>query len=830
MSHDRARTASTSRRLKRYLLTASALAIVGAVGTTAFAAEQSNVTDQRSQSAKAEQPVGEIIITGSRIKRTTDFDTPNPTTIVDDSYLHNLGIVNLGDAMIQIPSNVSTFTPQATGNSNFFAGSTIANLRGINPFFGSRTLTLVDGRRHVPTNQGDSVDLNFIPSIILQRMDVVTGGASAAYGSGAISGVNNIILNRTLEGAKVDADYGITGHGDGDNYHIAAAAGTKLFDGRGHLVIAGEYQNQDEVGCINARSWCARNIGLLNNALSGPGTLATSTATAQSPYTQADPNLPNYSWVDNVRANGISYNGVFWNAFLPSSTTQVYQSNADGTGTIPFTLGGPAGVNTNAFGNVIGGDGLGANYYTNLIGKTDRHTFHGHFDYDITDSINASIDGEYGKVTTRNSTGAWPSRFISVQPDNAYVLANPALQTAQAAGALFPGGFGFFNKDWTSQLDSFSKFDTTVWSVVGDLNGSIGDSSWTWDLYVSHGHTKRVQLVNDNPHLNALNYALDAVVDPISGDPVCRATLLGSTDPVAQGCVPINPFGTAALTQAQHDYGFGYLQENELVNQSVAALNLTGNLFEGFGAGPVGLAVGGEFRKENIKNLNLSAAPSTDYFIQYGDSFAGKVDVWETYGEVNVPILKDVAFAQNLELDGAVRYSHYKNTGQGPIFDKASHGLTTWKLSAIWDVTNWARIRGSQSRDARAGNFRELYYGQVLHAGGTFGYCGGFLVDPCDIILQGNPAVKPETSDTSTAGVVLTPGGPLDGFQFAADYYFINLKNGITPAGGQTQDLLALCRAAGTMTCSNALGSAIFADAALTDVLSVTDLSYNARS
>ena len=159
MSHDRERSTNTSRRLKHYLLTASALAIVGAVGTTAFAAEQSNVTDQRSQrTRRREQPVGEIVITGSRIKRTTDFDTPNPTTVVDDSYLHNLGIVNLGDAMTQIPSNVSTFTPQATGNSNFFAGSTIANLRGINPFFGSRTLTLVDGRRHVPTNQGDSFD------------------------------------------------------------------------------------------------------------------------------------------------------------------------------------------------------------------------------------------------------------------------------------------------------------------------------------------------------------------------------------------------------------------------------------------------------------------------------------------------------------------------------------------------------------------------------------------------------------------------------------------------------------------------------------------------
>ena len=126
MSRKWERPTNSSKMLKQYLLTASTLALIGAAGSTAFAAEQSNVTDQRSQTAKAEQPVGEIVITGSRIKRTTDFDTPNPTTVVDDSYLHNLGIVNLGDAMTQIPSNVSTFTPQATGDSNFFAGSTIA--------------------------------------------------------------------------------------------------------------------------------------------------------------------------------------------------------------------------------------------------------------------------------------------------------------------------------------------------------------------------------------------------------------------------------------------------------------------------------------------------------------------------------------------------------------------------------------------------------------------------------------------------------------------------------------------------------------------------------
>src|SRR5690242_19957721 len=163
----------------------------------------------------------EVTVTGSRIRRTTDFDTPNPTTVVDSSYLQNLGIVNVGQAITQLPSNISNNTPTTTGNANFFTGSTIANLRGLNPYFGSRTLTLVNTRRFVPTNQGDGVDLNFIPSILIDHVDTVTGGASAAYGSGAIAGVQNIFLNTKLEGAKINVDYQQSMHSDADDKHAA---------------------------------------------------------------------------------------------------------------------------------------------------------------------------------------------------------------------------------------------------------------------------------------------------------------------------------------------------------------------------------------------------------------------------------------------------------------------------------------------------------------------------------------------------------------------------------------------------------------------------------
>jgi outer membrane receptor protein involved in Fe transport len=223
---------------------------VGAgVGNLAHAQEASSGTPEALQ-------VEEITVTGSRIKRTTDFDTANPTTVVDQSFLQNLGIVNAGDAVKQLPSNLSNNTPRTTGNANFFIGSTIANLRGLNPFFGSRTLTLLNNRRFVPTNQGDGVDLNFIPSLMIDRIDIVTGGVSAAYGSGAIAGVENIFLTRKLEGGKVQVDYGQSGQSDGDDKHVGLAYGMGLFENRGHFVVGYEYEDSDAIGCINARDWC----------------------------------------------------------------------------------------------------------------------------------------------------------------------------------------------------------------------------------------------------------------------------------------------------------------------------------------------------------------------------------------------------------------------------------------------------------------------------------------------------------------------------------------------------------------------------------------------
>ena len=762
------------------------------------------------ESGDANQSLDEVTVTGSRIRRTTDFDTANPTTVVDADYLKNLGITNVGDVVKQLPSNVSNNTPATTGNANFFAGSTIANLRGLNPFFGSRTLTLVNSRRFVPTNQGDGVDLNFIPSVLIDRVDIVTGGASAAYGSGAVSGVQNIFLNRKLDGGKLEMDFGQTAQSDGKDKHVGAAYGMALGD-RAHFTIGGEWQDSDPIGCYNARDWCHVGRGQYANANPPAAPLPPGSPPAPAA-------LPANLVGTNLRANQMTTAGVFYTAnsfvagqqIMPTTTQGV---NAAGTGLQTFNLGGQPYAGASPTASVVGGDGRSIYQYTNLRAPVNRKVATGTFTFDITDSTHMNVDLSWGNVETVNETGALDAQNLNILRSNAYVIANPGLQAAYTLGL---GSKRALNKDWTGQLDSYSRFITKVKRGALGFDGSFGQTSWGWDAYYQYGETDREQYVNDNRHLNAYLMATDAVVNA-QGQTVCRVTRDGFAgalatyktdqtvgavvnapyflaDPrIAQGCVPLNPFGTAAVSQAAHDYAFGFLRENLNYKQQVAALNTSGDLFKngvGLGAGPIQAALGVEYRVEEGHNIAAEEVPSyirTDYLIQYGESFAGNVNVTEGYGELSIPVLQDRAFAKHLSFDISARESHYKNEGKaGTTGETRTHDLFTWKAQAIWDPTDWLRLRGTQSRDARAANFRELYYGQKIKAGGTFGFCGPTtappLRDPCDWSLEGNVDLNPEKSDTTTMGFVITPKDLLPGFQFAADYFRINIDSAIQQA------------------------------------------------
>jgi outer membrane receptor protein involved in Fe transport len=232
-----------------------------AVSATAFGQNQS-----QSQSRE------EIIVTGSRVSR-EGFDSAQPLTAIDSNQIQNLGIVNTGDILRTLPQNTPFFTETNVGIGNFNVGSQLANLRGLNPFFGTRTLTLVDTKRVVPQSEGGAVDLTLIPSMLVERTEVVTGGASAAYGSDAIAGVVNVILNKKLDGIKAQFDLGETAQGDGGDTHGSFAWGTGFGkDNRGHVIAGIEYQKQDRIGpCSQNRDWCKDAWVIGNNTAYATG-------------------------------------------------------------------------------------------------------------------------------------------------------------------------------------------------------------------------------------------------------------------------------------------------------------------------------------------------------------------------------------------------------------------------------------------------------------------------------------------------------------------------------------------------------------------------------
>jgi hypothetical protein len=302
-----------------HLASAIALALSGATLATNAGAQQPAATNDEPRSLE------EITVTGSRIRR-DDFSSAQPTTVMDNEYLQNLGVINLGQAMVGVPQNVNRNSPDANAGNNFFNGSTLANLRGLNPFFGTRTLTLVDSRRHVPTNQGDGVDLNFIPTILIDRVETVTGGASASYGSGAIGGVQNILLDRDYEGIKAEVDFGATGEGDGDSTHYGVAFGTGIGE-TGQFVVGVEGEDSDGIfKCSTARDWCGTNTGIITNHL-----FAAPAGPDGRPQNLVMPGL---------RETWNSRNGIFW---LPGGPVGSPRAPNSGTPVV--------GVNFNAAGN-----------------------------------------------------------------------------------------------------------------------------------------------------------------------------------------------------------------------------------------------------------------------------------------------------------------------------------------------------------------------------------------------------------------------------------------------------------------------------------------------
>ncbi|HTB65645.1 MAG TPA: TonB-dependent receptor [Steroidobacteraceae bacterium] len=805
---------------------------------------------QDAPQAPKDAALEEVVVTGSRVARST-FTTPNPVTVLDAKDIESLGLVNVGDVLAELPQNSNFFSAGNVGLGNFNVGAQLANLRGLNPFFGTRTLTLIDTERVVPTATGGGVDVTLIPSMLVARTEVVTGGASAVYGSDAVAGVVNIILDKKLEGFKGQADYGETKYGDGGAPHFSVAYGSDLGDGRAHFIVGGEYQNQEDIGiCSQVRDWCRQGAGLFTNTLydgapAGPGPAI-------------PPNgLPHYIIGPNATLANQSQTGVLTPCQVPLGicipTGPQYNFNSAGTAASPFNPGlYPDGAGVFGFSQGAGATGVGAYDGTTLRPAVKRYTGLADLDFKINDNVSSFLQVSYAKSEAVNpvangaigpialevGAGAFVPLSSYIAPDNAYL---PAQFKPGGANALIPSGpippplcapatFPCGNSIGGALLGynmnaidpARNQTNNDVVRLTGGLKGTISPT-WTWDTYFEWGQNKNDQALFNNVVGTFLQYALDAVPQnpalPVStSNPVvCRAT-----DPTyypaayaaaAAGCVPLNLFGSGNASPAALAYAFRKLVEYSTLKQEVVSGNVGGELFSGFGAGPVKASFGAEVRQDTAEvTHDLQDQPFYDeYFLSYGLDYAGKISVEEGYGEVNVPVLKDLPLAKYLEFDGAVRETKNENeneTAGSPTDGEAvSHMIPSWKLSSIWDLTDWLRLRGTRSRDVRAAGFRELYESYAVTAGGPFGTITNPATNQSQIVTPltgGNINLVPEKADTTTVGIVFAPkSGPLERFQFSADWYRIVLNDPITgpPFGLGVQNIVNLCNAGQSAFC-----------------------------
>jgi len=755
--------------------------------------------------AQQDRETEEIVVTGSRIRQ-DGFESATPTTVVGSELLNSMGIANVGDAVGLIPQNSQFVSDTNVGNGNFNVGAQLANLRGLNPFFGTRTLTLLNTRRHVPTTTGGAVDLSLIPSTLVSRVETVTGGASAAYGSDAIAGVVNILLDTDLEGVKLNLDYAQTGEGDGSDVHLGVGGGWSFANDRGHVLIGGEYQDTSSIDNCTSRSWCTNadalftnNSYLLNNG------------------------SPQYVIGPNAKLNGATQTGVIGGGFSGIAPAQF---NEAGNGLAPFA-NGQFGGNFSANGYRQGGDGtnVGPYNYRQLRPANERYSILGHLTYNLTDRLELFSELSYASTdaVSKSALNDNPGAFLgsTIYADNFYLN--------QLAAPPVVGPFGLpFAREMSNLRQGRNETSNDVRRIVLGLSGDLLQE-WTWETYYQYGENENKQrvhnwMVNDNDGVftgttnggplgvgsfDFFDWALDAVNDG-TGRPVCRQVLLGN--PAAAGCLPLNLFGLNNADQRAIDYAYRTLIEDGTFEQQVIAASFQGALFEGWGAGPISMAAGIEYRKEQGAVVHGDDPFRFQYVLSYGGDYSGALEVTEEFVEFDVPVVNG---AQALNFNVAARHTENKTKGgdtgiSTTIGQTRSVDFDTWKVSGVYDPVEWFRLRGTRSRDIRAAAFRELYFsydGTLAAVGTVVNPWTGNPQDPSRTVLGGNFGLQPETADTDTFGFVISPGGADARLRFSADWYEIELEDAIATFGVGANAIIAGCFAnASSPSCANIAG------------------------
>lgn len=719
----------------------------------------------------------DIVVTGSRTVR-NGADQPTPVTVLGQDLIQQTAATNLAQVINELPSvrsDVSSTTAFVGGGGNG-PGNNLINLRGLGPV---RTLVLVDGLRYPATTFTGLFNTDLIPSSLVSRLDLVTGGASAAYGSDAVAGVVNIQLDHKLEGLRASAQYGVTEEGDGGDQKYSLAYG-KQFGGRFRIIAGADYQKRLEVGNCNTRDWCAREYGLVSNPTPG---VNGQPALVISPDVRAS----------QITPAGLVLNSQLIKAFGGQEVT------ADGRGLVPFAFGGLYAPNNN---QMVGGSRSGINSFSNafnLQSPQERLATYGRFEADVTDDIQFWIDGSYGTNKTQgtfaqlragNQNAAGTARSGPLNTGAITLSINNPFLPAQLVNEMQQLRLTTVNigKAGEGLLVPIVDYDVKTYRVATGLAGKIGESGISWDVNYVHGQSKLKNVANNIINQNNFTRAVQAVrgTGANAGRIVCAVNQATIVDPA---CQPLNLFGVGTASPASLAYVYGTSTQDSTIKLDDASLNLRASPFD-LGAGPVAFAAGAEYRTESIA-AEVDPVSLAGGFVQNYSPLHGRSKVTEFYGEVNVPLLRDSPLGQSLELNGAIRHAHYEfksaeaplsTGGIGPA--DSSFNALTWKAGAVYKPSDWLRVRGTFSRDFRAPNLNEQYVLPNIQ--------NSAVIDPLtntttQVPTQsgGNPILRPEISYTKTIGATIQPSA-VPGLQLSVDYYNIKVKDYIAAVGAPT--------------------------------------------
>ncbi|GAB5379446.1 MAG: TonB-dependent receptor [Aliiglaciecola sp.] len=714
-----------------------------------------------AQDAATAEDVEKISVTGSRIQR-TNLVSSSPVTEITAADIAVSGVTRIEDLLNDMPQ---IFAAQTSAIANGATGTATVDLRNLGS---TRTLTLLNGRRlpsGSPQAGGIGADVNQIPAALVERVEILTGGASATYGSDAIAGVVNFILKDDFEGLEFDYQYSFNQHDndnsalqqlntdagfnaptgsttDGKSHDFSVLMGINSADNKGNITLYATIRDIGEVLQGN-RDYSHCSIRNVPNVCAGSGTIAEGRVTDFSSYDFI------VSGTDFLPRNGETYN----------------------------------------FGAV--------SYYQR---PDERKTFGAIGHYNVTDNL--EVYAEVNFMDDRSVSGIAPSGAFFVT--STLNCNNPLLSAQQLDALCTQRGFGIDdtvsafvgkrNVEGGNRQDDLRH--TSFRGVIG-AKGFINDD-WSFDVFANFGSVTFNQLFKNDLSTTALTRALNVVTDPNTGDPVCQSVLDGSD----LNCVPYNIFTTGGVTQQALSYiSLPLVSKGETVTKQISGyvagdLTSAGIIMPGTSTG-VSMVVGLEHREERLEFDPDQAFRTGDGAGQGGPTAAvfGEYDVDELFTEVSIPILEGSSVAEQLNLELAYRYSDY-STGQT---------TNTYKYAADWMLNEQVRMRASFQHAVRAGNIRDLFrpqslglfnmnedpcasatplytFEQCARTGVTEAQYGNIADNPAgqyNSITGGNPDLRPEESDTVSFGIILAPEF-LPGFDLALDYFNIDVQDAIS--------------------------------------------------